>query len=117
MQYKFENTIKITGDKNKQIEYFEFKDFERNDMYLDLISDYIKGLTNTSFQSNLQQNSSRTLVSHLEINIDPEFEEENFEAFPLGGVRGRPSQSAHAPQVGRYSYFQNRSQTSLEKKS
>lgn len=47
----FKNTIKINGDKNKQIEYFEFKDFERNDMFLDLISDYIKGLTNTSFQS------------------------------------------------------------------
>ena len=49
----FKNTIKMTGDKNKKIEYFEFKDFERNDMYLDLISDYIKGLTNTSFQSSL----------------------------------------------------------------
>tara|TARA_B100000768_G_scaffold181481_1_gene204659 strand:- start:3351 stop:4301 length:951 start_codon:yes stop_codon:yes gene_type:complete len=49
----FENTIKITGDKNKHIEYFEFKDFERNDMYLNLLRDYIKGLTNTTYQSNL----------------------------------------------------------------
>lgn len=49
----FENTIKVTGNQNEQIQSFEFKDFERNDMYLNLLDDYIKGLTNTNYQSEL----------------------------------------------------------------
>ena len=49
----FKNTIKITGDNNKQIEHFMFENFERNDMYLNLLRDYMKGLTNTTYQFNL----------------------------------------------------------------
>jgi predicted dehydrogenase len=49
----FKNIIKITGDNNKQIEHFKFEDFERNDMYLNLLRDYMKGLTNTTYQFNL----------------------------------------------------------------
>jgi predicted dehydrogenase len=64
------NIIKITGDKNKKIEYFEFKDFERNDMYLDLISDYIKGLTNTSFQSSLPSFHENESVMHTCFQIN-----------------------------------------------
>ena len=66
----FKNTIKMTGDKNKKIEYFEFKDFERNDMYLDLISDYIKGLTNTSFQSSLPSFHENESVMHTCFQIN-----------------------------------------------
>ena len=30
-----------------------FENFERNDMYLNLLRDYMKGLTNTTYQFNL----------------------------------------------------------------
>ena len=49
----FENTIKVTGNQNEQVQSFEFKDFERNDMYLNLLDDYIKSLTNTNYQTEL----------------------------------------------------------------
>ena len=49
----FKNTIKITGDNNKQIEHFKFENFQRNDMYLNLLHDYMKELTTTTYQSNL----------------------------------------------------------------
>ena len=49
----FKNTVKITGDKNKQIENYEFQDFERNDMYINLVKDYIKELTETKYKCSL----------------------------------------------------------------
>ncbi|RMZ49959.1 gfo/Idh/MocA family oxidoreductase, partial [Flavobacteriaceae bacterium PRS1] len=48
-----ENTIQFTGNQNKQIKTFEFKDFVRNDMYYNLLEDYIKGLTNPEHQTKL----------------------------------------------------------------
>ena len=49
----FENTIKITGDQNILIEMFEYKDFERNDMYLHLLENYINVLKDSYFYSKL----------------------------------------------------------------
>jgi predicted dehydrogenase len=40
----FNNTIKISGNSNIIIDNFEFNKFDRNDMYLNLLKDYIKGL-------------------------------------------------------------------------
>lgn len=49
----FENTIKITGNQNQLVYSFKFEKFERNDMYLHLVADYIKGLNNPDYQSGL----------------------------------------------------------------
>lgn len=49
----FENTIKITGDKNQLLDFVEFKEFERNDMYIDLLEDYIKSIQNNTHKTNL----------------------------------------------------------------
>ncbi len=60
----FKNTIKITGDNNKEIGYFEFKDFDRNDMYLNLLRDFIKELTNVNYQSDLPSFYENESVMH-----------------------------------------------------
>jgi predicted dehydrogenase len=41
----FASTIKITGDKNQLIETYEYNEFERNDMYVSVLKDYIDGVT------------------------------------------------------------------------
>jgi len=49
----FKNKIKITGDQNQELKFYEFKDFDKNDMYLHLLEDYIKALNNSDYKSDL----------------------------------------------------------------
>ena len=49
----FKNEIKITGNQNELIQSFDFKNFQRNDMYINLLNDYIELLTNNEMTSNL----------------------------------------------------------------
>lgn len=49
----FDNTVKISGNSNQIIDNFEFNKFDRNDMYLNLLKDYIKGLNNARHISKL----------------------------------------------------------------
>ena len=66
----FENTIEITGNENKQIEYFEFKDFKKNDMYFDLIKDYIEQINNKNYKSNLPSFSENKTVMQTSFKIN-----------------------------------------------
>ena len=42
----FENKVQISGEINSKIETFEFSNFIQNDMYYNLLQDYIQGMKN-----------------------------------------------------------------------
>lgn len=66
----FNNIIKITGDKNKLIDCFEFNNFTRNDMYIDLLKDYIKSLKNKDYKSRLPSFHENESVMHTCFQIN-----------------------------------------------
>ncbi len=57
----FNNSITIKGEKNQLIESYNFKDFQINDMYIDLLNDYIniiKKKDSVSILSSFNENQS-----------------------------------------------------------
>lgn len=49
----FKNIIKITGNHNQLLKSFKYNDFKRNNMYIDLLKDYMESLINTDYHSRL----------------------------------------------------------------